>query len=164
VFHLVKSKDYYYNEILVPNNSTSQRGVNIVTLRDAKYNDSNFGHVSIKGLKEGKKLEDYWTEDVIETAGASQREIQKYGISDHPAPFPYEICVLPILHTSRPNDVILDVFSGSGSTGKAALLLGRKYVGYELNPNFNEGQKRRLDDAVKAYNESKIPNNFVKAA
>lgn len=163
IFHLVKSKDYTYNQILLPSKSP-QKGVNIIKLKDAKYNESNFGHVYINGLKEGKKLEDYWTEDVVETAGASQRELQKYGISDHPAPFPVEICLLPILQTSNPGDVVMDIFSGSGTTGEAALLLGRKYVGYELNPNFNEGQKRRLDAAVKAYNESKIPDDFLKAA
>lgn len=165
IFHLVKSKNYYYNQITLPNNSSSKKGVCIIKPKDAKYNDSNFGHVYINGLKEGKNLEDYWIEgDVVETACASQREIQKYGISDHPAPFPFEICVLPILQTSRPNDVVLDVFSGSGTTGEAALLLGRKYVGYELNQNFNEGQIKRLDKAIKTYNENPISDDLMKAA
>lgn len=164
IFHLVKSKNYYYNQIPVPNNSSSKKGAHIIKSKGAKYNDSNFGHVYINGLKDGKNLEDYWTEDVVETACVSQREIQKYGISDHPAPFPFEICVLPILQTSRPNDVVLDVFSGSGTTGEAALILGRKYVGYELNPNFNEGQKKRLEKAVETYNKNPMSDDLMKAA
>lgn len=165
IFHLVKSKNYYYNQITLPNNSSSKKGVCIIKPKDAKYNDSNFGHVYINGLKEGKNLEDYWIEeDVVETACVSQREIQKYGILDHPAPFPIQICVLPILQTSRPNDVVLDVFSGSATTGEAALLLGRKYVGYELNQNFNEGQIKRLEKAVETYNENPMSDDLMKAA
>ena len=164
IFHLVKTKTYYFNPVLVPVQSTSKKGVNIITLKDATFNESNFGHICINGLSEGKKLEDFWTEDTVLTAGVNQKVNQKYGIFDHPAPYPVDICILPILQTSRPGDVVLDVFSGSGTTGEAALLLGRKYVGYEFNPNFNEGQKRRLDDAIKTYNEYQskpfLPNDL----
>ena len=168
IFHLVKTKTYYFNPVLVPVQSTSKKGVNIITLKDAKFNESNFGHICIKGLSEGKKLEDFWTEDTVMTAGVNQKVNQKYGIFDHPAPYPVDICILPILQTSRPGDVVLDIFSGSGTTGEAALLLGRKYVGYEFNPNFNEGQKGRLDDAIKTYNEYQskpfLPNDLRQAA
>ena len=168
IFHLVKSKDYYFNPVLLPIQSAPKQGVNIIKLKDAKFKESNFGHVTISGLSEGKKLEDFWTEDIVMTAGVNQRVNQKYGISDHPAPYPIDICILPILQTSRPGDVVLDIFSGSGTTGEAALLLGRKYVGYEFNPNFNEGQKRRLDNAIKTYNESQaipfLPNDLLEVA
>jgi DNA modification methylase len=136
--------------------------VNIIKLKDAKFSDSNFGHVTINGLRDFKKLEDYWTEDVVETAGASQKALRKYGITDHPAPFPVDICFLPILQTSCPGDVVLDVFSGSGTTGEAALLLGRKYVGYEFNPNFNQGQKNRLEVAIKKYNKASDSSRVLK--
>jgi site-specific DNA-methyltransferase (adenine-specific) len=168
IFHLVKSKDYYFNPVLVPNQSASKKGVNIIKLKDAKFNESNFGHICINGLSEGKRLEDFWTEDTVMTAGVNQKVNQKYGIFDHPAPYPIDICILPILQTSRPGDVVLDIFSGSGTTGEAALLLGRKYIAYEFNPNFNEGQKGRLDDAIKKYNQSQfpalLPNDLRQAA
>jgi len=60
--------------------------------------------------------------------------------------------VLPLLQTSNPGDIVLDVFSGSATVGEVALLLGRKYVGYEMNPNYNKVQTSRLDDAIKKYN------------
>jgi len=78
--------------------------------------------------------------------------------------FPSEICILPILQTSKPGDIVLDQFSGSATTGEISILLGRKYVGYEFNPIHNDLQKRRLDDAVKAYNESQIPDELRQAA
>ncbi len=44
--------------------------------------------------------------------------------------------VLPILSASKEGDTVLDPFSGSGTVGKVALLFGRKYIGYEINPEF----------------------------
>lgn len=39
-----------------------------------------------------------------------------------------------IAYSSRPGDTVLDPFGGSFSTGRAALALGRKFLGFELNP------------------------------
>jgi site-specific DNA-methyltransferase (adenine-specific) len=35
---------------------------------------------------------------------------------------------------SEPGELILDPFAGSGTTGVAALRLGRRFVGWEMNP------------------------------
>ena len=51
--------------------------------------------------------------------------------------------IIPILTTSKQDDIILDPFSGSGTTGKIAILLWRKYIGYELN---KENYELRLLD------------------
>ena len=115
-------------------------------------------------MKDGKKLEDYWTEDTVMTAGANQSIAKKYGGADHPAPFPFEIVTLPILQTSKPGDVVMDIFSGTATVGEVAILLGRKYVGYEFNPNHNEIQTKRLDDAIKVYNETLMSNELRLAA
>jgi adenine specific DNA methylase Mod len=44
--------------------------------------------------------------------------------------------------------VVLDPFSGSGTTGKVALELGRSYIGIELNEDYAEMSRRRIRDAV----------------
>lgn len=36
----------------------------------------------------------------------------------------------------------------TGSTGAVALMLGRKYIGYELGPNHNSVQVKRFNDAI----------------
>ena len=43
-----------------------------------------------------------------------------------------EIIILPILQTSNENDLILDPFMGSGTTGRVCDKLGRSFVGYDL--------------------------------
>jgi len=156
IFHLVKSHSYDYNQILVPTKTKNTNGVSVFSRKCRNGNLSDYGKVSINGLKEGKKLEDCWTEDVITTACANQSIVKKYGGTNHPAPFPSEIVTLPILQTSKPGDIVLDPFSGTATVGAVAIQLGRRYVGYELNPNHNEVQTRRLDAAVEEYNKSEL--------
>jgi len=55
---------------------------------------------------------------------------------DHPALMPVYLPMIPILTMSKPGDIVLDPFIGSGTTGRAALILGRKYIGFELNEKF----------------------------
>lgn len=62
----------------------------------------------------------------------------------HPAPFPLELPLRCIKLYSYLNDVILDPFLGSGTTALAAEQLGRHYIGFEVNPEYCEMAKRRL--------------------
>jgi len=41
--------------------------------------------------------------------------------------------------------LILDPFNGTGTTGQSTLHLGRKYIGYELNPTFIKQTEIRID-------------------
>ena len=56
----------------------------------------------------------------------------------HFATMPPELARRCIKAGSKAGDLILDPFSGSGTTGKVALELGRRYVGIELNPAYIE--------------------------
>lgn len=62
----------------------------------------------------------------------------------HPAPFPVELAARAIKLYSYLDDVVLDPFCGSGSTLVAAKILGRKYVGYDVNPKYVILSRRRL--------------------
>ena len=54
----------------------------------------------------------------------------------HPAAFPPGLPVLPIKFTCPPGGLVLDPFCGSGTTVTAALKLGRRAVGIDLNPDY----------------------------
>ncbi|MEY2590325.1 MAG: modification methylase [Acidimicrobiaceae bacterium] len=66
----------------------------------------------------------------------------------HPAPFPVELPEKLIgLYTFK-NDLVLDPFMGSGSALVAAAKLDRRYVGYDLDPEYVEISKRRVSEAL----------------
>jgi DNA modification methylase len=164
IFHLVKSKKFCYDEILMPIKNKKPASAQICTRKNGRENFSDLGKVIISGLKDGKKIEDYWTKDIVTTAAANQAAIKKYDGVDHPAPFPKEIAILPILQTTKPGDVVLDLFAGSGTTSEAALLLGRKTIAYELNPKYNETQIERYREAIEHYNKISQQNQIRQAA
>lgn len=66
----------------------------------------------------------------------------------HPAVFPKELARRCILLSSRPGDLILDPFSGSGTTGLVAAELNRNAVLIELNEEYVAHSKTRFDTVV----------------
>jgi DNA modification methylase len=62
----------------------------------------------------------------------------------HFATFPPALIEPCILAGSRPGDVVLDPFFGSGTTGMVAQNLGRRWLGCELNPAYGPLQDERL--------------------
>ncbi len=69
----------------------------------------------------------------------------------HTAGFPVELPELLIKLSTEPGDLVVDLFSGTGTTGQAALSLKRRYVGYELNPAYHEIAQIRLEDYTEQY-------------
>jgi site-specific DNA-methyltransferase (adenine-specific) len=80
--------------------------------------------------------------NVVETAVASSDK-------NHSAIFPLELPSWFIRLFSRKNDVILDPFLGSGTTAVAATLLGRKYIGIELNKEYFTEAKKNINEVQK---------------
>lgn len=64
----------------------------------------------------------------------------------HPAVFPIELAEKVVRYYSFKNDVVLDPFAGTGTTGKAAVKLGRRFVLYEKDPKYMELMKRCFYD------------------
>ena len=75
-------------------------------------------------------------------------------IGTHPAPFPFELARDHVATWSNPGDVVLDPFSGSGTTAKAAKALGRRFIGLEVNPEYCEIAEQRLAQHVLALDQS----------
>jgi len=76
----------------------------------------------------------------------------------HFATFPTEIPRRCIMAGSKPGDMILDPFNGSGTTGAVALQLDRHYIGCELNPDYIRMSHDRIGKAVRpaTYQSNKI--------
>lgn len=64
--------------------------------------------------------------------------IQPKTNSKHPAAFPLELAQKVIKYYSFKGDVVLDPFAGSGTVGAAAAGLGRRFVLFEINPEYVE--------------------------
>ena len=62
------------------------------------------------------------------------------------AAFPINIPLIAILTSSKVGDTILDIYSGTSTTGEAALATKREYVGYEIKPEFVMASKVRLEN------------------
>lgn len=75
----------------------------------------------------------------------------------HNAAYPAELVRRCILAGSRPGDTVLDPFNGSGTTGQVALQHGRRYLGCELNPEYVELTRARLEPVISAIAEASAP-------
>lgn len=66
-----------------------------------------------------------------------------HGRNVHFAPYPVDLCRIPILATCPPGGVVLDPFCGTGTTLYAALQLGRKSVGIDISRKYLELAQER---------------------
>ena len=126
IFHLVRSSGYKYNQTLAPSKTDSK----FQFPRHREVDGSVPDEVYPMMPRDGKNMGDFWDESVVKTAVAKNLATPQ-GV-EHPAPFPEQIVTLPILQTTDEGDIVLDPFMGSGTTGKVANRLGRRFVGYDV--------------------------------
>ena len=81
-------------------------------------------------LNDGYELKSKW-----HTSPINMDDKNEFG---HPTIKPLELVKRHILHTSKPNDIVLDPFMGSGTTAVASKELGRQYVGMEIEPKWHK--------------------------
>jgi site-specific DNA-methyltransferase (adenine-specific) len=66
----------------------------------------------------------------------------------HPTPKPIKTIVTPIVISSKPGDIILDPFMGSGTTAVAAIETGRQFIGFELSQEYCQIAEKRIAKAM----------------
>jgi len=95
-------------------------------------NDSSFGRKKTPQKESTISREQFmeWTRSVWTMNPESAKKI------GHPAPFPEELPYRLIQLYTFTDDVVLDPFMGSGTTGISALKSGRKYVGYDTDAQY----------------------------
>lgn len=103
-----------------------------------------FNYELMKQLNGGTQMKDVW---VLPAAAKWEKVVGK-----HPTQKPLELLVRIIQASTAPNSWILDPFTGSSTTGIAAMVLGRKYLGIDLEDEFLQlsiARHRELSDEVR---------------
>lgn len=107
------------------------------------------------GQKPGKARwfdESHRIENVIRPGDQGIRKIIPRA-DQHPTQKPVELAEHFIRLHTQPGDIVLDPFTGSGTTGVAALRLGRRFVGVELDPHWFNVARDRIDRFVESPGE-----------
>lgn len=134
IFHFVKSSKYHYDiswlsELNDPENmislGTSGKISNLISAMDFRGNILRTNSNNMDDLRKACKQ-------------------QGFNLT-HNAAFPITIPLVAILTSSKVGDTILDIYSGTSTTGEAALATKRKYIGYEIKPEFVMASKVRLE-------------------
>jgi site-specific DNA-methyltransferase (adenine-specific) len=83
-------------------------------------------------------------EQVIWSLPTPKKSEKKLG--RHPTQKPRSLLERIVRAGSSPGELVLDPFNGSGTTGVAALQLGRRYVGIDLDARYLDLTQRRILD------------------
>lgn len=127
IFLLSKSRHYYFDNDAIKETSTD------AIYRGQSRVNSMYLKPSIKA--EARNRRSVWSINTLPYKGA------------HAAPYPEELVRLCILAGSKPNDIVLDPFLGSGTTIATALKCKRKGIGIELNKDYRPLIESRIAEA-----------------
>ena len=87
-----------------------------------------FNYDLMKSLNNNKQMKDVWTTSLTKPSEKKQGK--------HPTQKPLEILERIILASTNENDLILDPFNGSGTTGVVASTFNRKYIGIDIDEKY----------------------------
>jgi len=107
----------------------------------AKY---TFNYRSMKTLNDELQMRSDWEFPIC---GGPER-LKKNGVKVHPTQKPEALLYRILLACSKPGDVVLDPFFGTGTTGAVAKRLGRHWIGIEREPVYIEAAEERIAAAL----------------
>ncbi|UOE77487.1 DNA-methyltransferase [Parageobacillus thermoglucosidasius] len=109
----------------------------ILWARKGKKTSHYFNYNLMKEMNGGKQMRDVWE---IPTTKKSEKAHGR-----HPTQKPMELLERIILASTKINDIILDPFNGSGTTGVVAKKLNRRYIGIDIEKEYLELTIKRLE-------------------
>lgn len=116
-----------------------------------KKGNHTFNYQAMKLENGGKQMKDVWEFDddgILYTSSTTPKNEKTEG--HHPTQKPIKLLKRIIEASTKENDLVLDPFSGSGTTGIACHMLGRRYIGIEQDLDYLEiSKKRYLKESVK---------------
>ena len=110
---------------------------------ESKY---TFNYDALKSLNDGIQMRSDW---VLPICTGHERLKNERGDKAHPTQKPESLLHRIIVATTKPNDVVLDPFFGTGTTGAVAKKLGRDFIGIEREPAYIKVAKERIKNIRK---------------
>jgi adenine-specific DNA-methyltransferase len=108
------------------------------------YKGSKYGKLS--GNPKGKNPADVWDNgDIWDIPNVKANHVEK---TAHPCQFPVSLARRIIAATTKKGALVLDPFAGAGTTGVAAALLDRRFVGTEINRKYHQIALHRISQAL----------------
>jgi modification methylase len=109
--------------------------------RDAAARGYTFNYEALKAGNEDIQVRSDWTLALCTGEERLKGEDKK---KLHPTQKPEALLARVIMAASRPDDLVLDPFCGTGTTGAAAKRLGRRFLGIERDSGYAEAAKARI--------------------
>jgi site-specific DNA-methyltransferase (adenine-specific)/modification methylase len=107
------------------------------------FNASELRAINPDKQKDGseKMMRDVWVFPVVQ---GSERVRDGSGKALHPTQKPLELVRRTIVASSKPGDLVLDPFMGSGTTAVAAIQEGRDWIGFEADSTYIQAARNRI--------------------
>ena len=115
----------------------------------AKY---TFNYEALKALNEGIQMRSDW---VLPICSGGERLKDDNGDKAHPTQKPEALLHRVLVGCTRPGDVVLDPFFGTGTTGAVAKMLGRDWIGIEREETYRAVAQARLD-GIRKFDKSAL--------
>src|SRR5271156_1596121 len=115
--------------------------------REARY---TFNYEAMKALNEELQMRSDW---LIPICGGPERLRDDAGKKAHPTQKPEALLHRVLLPPTRPGDLVLDPYCGTGTTGAVAKRLGRRFLGIERDPGYAALARDRIAGVTQAEND-----------
>ena len=120
--------------------------------RDANAKSYTFNYEAMKAANDDVQMRSDW---LFPICTGAERLKDENGAKVHPTQKPEALLARVLLSSSRPGDVVLDPFFGSGTTGAVAKRLGRHFVGVEREQAYIDAALDRIS-AVRPLGEAEL--------
>jgi modification methylase len=111
--------------------------------RDPNAKGYTFNYEALKAGNEDVQMRSDWT---LPLCTGEERLKGADGKKLHPTQKPEALLARVILSASRPDDLVLDPFNGTGTTGAVAKKLGRRFIGIERETKYARAAEKRIAD------------------
>ena len=104
-----------------------------------------FNYRAMKALNDDLQMRSDW---LLPICSGGERVKGDDGLKAHPTQKPEALLYRILLACTKPGDVVLDPFFGTGTTGAVARRLGRRWIGIEREPGYVKVARERIDSTL----------------